>query len=504
LIGISVRQLRNWETDRRRARIENLHDLSEATGIPMQVCVALNADQPIWYSLQKRRFAYSSIETQSYSDELYKFHEELGDKFIVKAERISKDKHINMILSYHQEVYHTIKPLRKNVVEAAAKILPDLNHIIFDSWGHYVGHIIFLPLGLDVYRKLKVQKYFERYLSREKISDIVALNEGVFLNYSSFAASINASHQNIISVAQFFTKIKQKERYMVSGYSPVEEAHELFKKNGMRLIRDYQDKGSKIYCKLYEAKLDAVMRPKQPLWNLLSTIQQHNAFPDKLIEKVKQNRSMDKIFQEPDNDSSKFENYPGEKLPGYDSLNHDMPLSAGELPLSADNKKYDVKDKSKFQIYCFKKETCQNPECILHNITGKGNIISCGTYRTKAGVVSRRFICKECGKSFSHRTAGIFYSLYGLRSPEEKILKAFKHLVKGMPLQSVAKIIGIRSQTVQHWLKVISKQSGKIDALLEKELKVSSAELATLWTFVRKNALRQRAALYNWNNYKGN
>ncbi len=499
LIGISVRQLRNWETDCRRARIENLHDLSEATGIPMQVCVALNADQPIWYSLQKRRFAYSSIEAQSYSNELYRFHEELGDRFIVSAERISKDKQIEMILSYHQEVYHTVKPLRKDVVEMAVTILPDLNHIIFDSWGHYVGHIIFLPLRFDVYEKIKMQKDLERYLAYDKISDIVALSEGVFFCYSSYAANINASHQNIVSIARYFAKIKQKERYLVSAYSPIEEAHKLFEKLGMRLAIDYNGTGSEIYCKLYENKLDALMEPTQPLWNLLSTIEQRDSqtFPKSLITKVKQNCSIDAMANKLDNKSIKLENYPKEKLPDYNYLSHNMPLSVDNMPLSVDNIKNDDKDPAKAQMYCLKKEACQNPECVLHNIIGKGNIVSYGTYRTKACVLSRRFICKKCGKSFSNRTAGIFYDLYGLRSPEDKILKALKHLVKGMPLQRVAKIIGIKPHTVQHWLKVISEQSGKIDAMLEKELKVSSNELDTLWTYVKKNALHQRAALYN-------
>ncbi|MFH2044743.1 MAG: helix-turn-helix transcriptional regulator [Pseudomonadota bacterium] len=37
LVGISLRELQNWEMGRCRARIKNLHDLSEASGIPRQV-----------------------------------------------------------------------------------------------------------------------------------------------------------------------------------------------------------------------------------------------------------------------------------------------------------------------------------------------------------------------------------------------------------------------------------------------------------------------------------
>ncbi|MBU1053483.1 MAG: helix-turn-helix domain-containing protein [Proteobacteria bacterium] len=505
LIGISVRELRNWETDRCHARIENLHDLSEVTGIPMQVCVALNADQPIWYSLQERRFAYSSMEAQFYSHELYKFSEQLGDSFIVRAERVSKDKHISMILSYHREIYHTVKPLLKDVIKKAAMLLPDLNHIIFDSWGHYVGHIIFLPLRSDIYEKIKMQESFEHYLTCDRINDILSINEGVYFNYSSYAASINASHQNIVRIARYFAKIKEKKRYIVAGYSPVEETCKLYNKIGMSFARDYRCSSSEIWCKLYEVELDALIRPKQPLWNLLSTIEQseNQAFPKNLIKKARQNIPLRAISIKSDNNSSKLENDSPEKLHGYNSLSHDVPLSVGDMPLSVGGRKYDDKKESTDKTYSVEKEVCQNPECTLYNKTNKDNIISYGTYRTKADILFHRNICKECGKSFSCREAGIFYSLYGLRSPEEKILMALKHLVEGMPIQRVAKIIGIKPHTIQHWLKVISEQNGKIDAMLERKLNVSSAELADLWNFVKNNALHQRAALYKRHKDKG-
>ncbi|MFH1026342.1 MAG: helix-turn-helix transcriptional regulator, partial [Nitrospirota bacterium] len=155
-IGISVRELGNWERNCCPARIDNLHDLSEVTGIPMQVCLALNADQPIWYSLQKRRFAYSSGEvTESVNDNLLSYNQQPDDGILIRNNRITTDRHINMILSCHGEIHGTSRPLGEDVIKTASMVLPELNRIIFDCWGHYVGHQVCLPIKKDTYEKIK-------------------------------------------------------------------------------------------------------------------------------------------------------------------------------------------------------------------------------------------------------------------------------------------------------------------------------------------------------------
>jgi transposase-like protein len=143
--------------------------------------------------------------------------------------------------------------------------------------------------------------------------------------------------------------------------------------------------------------------------------------------------------------------------------------------------------------YRLKNEACPNPHCLLYGQPGKGNIVSNGTYPTKEREMARRFLCRRCGESFCSRMGTIFYDL---RSSEEKVLMALKLLVKGMPLRGAAEVLGVKLDTVRHWLKLAAEQSEKIDALLLKELKVSQVELDALWTFVKKNSLRQRAILW--------
>ena len=143
--------------------------------------------------------------------------------------------------------------------------------------------------------------------------------------------------------------------------------------------------------------------------------------------------------------------------------------------------------------YKFKTEVCPNPKCLLYGKTGKGNIVSNGTYPTQEGTSARRFRCKQCGESFCNRVGTIFYDL---RTPEEKVLLALKLLVKGMPLRGIGEVLEVKLDTVRRWLQLAAAQSEKVDALLLRELKVSPIELDALWTFVKKNSLRQRATLW--------
>lgn len=143
--------------------------------------------------------------------------------------------------------------------------------------------------------------------------------------------------------------------------------------------------------------------------------------------------------------------------------------------------------------YSVTEEACPNSECPLYGKKAQGNIVVNGTYRRKGEGEARRFLCRACGHSFCSRAGTIFYDL---RSPEERVLMALKLLVKGMPLRGVAEVLGVKLDTVRHWLRVAAEHSEKVDKLLIKELRVSQVELDALWTFVKKNSLRQRANLW--------
>lgn len=264
MIGISVRELQNWEAVRYHIRIETLHDLAEITGIPMQVCVALNAEQPLWYSLRRRRFAYSSVEEALFSSyELLRHHKQSDNEVITNNYPIKTDKHLSLILSCHDDIYGVKIPLGREAIEAASIILPDFNRIVFDSWGHYVGHQVCFPLKHELYQQLKKLKNFES-LTANAMNDIVAQKEGVFYVHSFFMANISVAHSIINHNCRFLAKIEPKEKYLAARVDVTVEGKDIPENFGLKMVfgnateQDYMQ--TEIVPAIHEIKLAALMR----------------------------------------------------------------------------------------------------------------------------------------------------------------------------------------------------------------------------------------------------
>ncbi|MBU1053916.1 MAG: helix-turn-helix domain-containing protein [Proteobacteria bacterium] len=475
-IQISVRELQNWEANRQSARIDNLHDISEITGIPMAPLLALNAEQPIWYSLQKRMFMYYSIEQSHYASlDLFK-HSKISEYYsMLKKVIITKDKHIDMFLSCHQDLYGPKILLQRDVIKKAASILPEMNYIILDVWNHYMGHKICLPIKIDTYRNLIKKKTIEDYVTTETINDIIAQNEGVFFCYSALAVNISSASWVILGGIRDLYKIKKKERYLLVNHLVTKESELITKNMGMNFIRDYECELAKSHPAIYEIKLDSFLKSDGPIRYVIEHIDEKLMTKNLTIEKqrpmkIKENRSPSVVGK--------------------------LPSLVDQLPSTVKENKCYIQHGKK-QYIKSKIEVCKNPKCALYGNTEKGTIISNGTYKTKNGTIGRRFQCKECGKSFCIRTGTIFYDI---RSPEEKVLCALKLLAKGMPLQHVAKHMEVKFDTIQRWLKVAAKQTEKINSILINEPDISRAELDALWSFVNTNSLRQRAFIYTAKN----
>lgn len=432
LTGVSVRQLRRWEADLSHASIENLQDIANITKIPMEVCISLNADNPLWYSLKKKRFAYTLIEADLIRvKDLLKSYKQPGRKITAENDKRLTDKYIDEVLSYHNDTYGTKKPLNKDVLAKAIKMLPDLNRITFDHWGLMVGYVICLPIRIDIYQKLIKQKTLENYLAADKISDILTMNKGVFLHYSMFATNLGIAYPMMVNNLKYLSTVNQKERYLAAFHTSISKGKEFYTDLGLRIAwkaHEYGDVISDDIPEILEIELD------------------------KLI--------------------NRFESY--------------SPPEPVDTPKPVDGMNPDTKE-SEIDI---KKITCPNPECVMNNKFKEGNIVFNGTYKTKQGALRRRFICKTCKRSFCTKAGSMFY---GLKSSEEKIIAVLNLLIKGMSLTGTANVMKVKFDTVRRWLAIAAGQRGKIDAMLIEKLKVSQSELDSLWAHISEDSLRKRA-----------
>ncbi len=494
LVKVGVRELRNWEADYRRPSTDNLHDISEVTGIPMQVCVALNVNQPIWYSLRKRMFMYSSMEEEYfYSPELFKQYKNRDNYASLEKVTIAKDRHIDMIHSCHQDLYGSEKLLQRNVIKAAARILPDYNKIFFDCWGHYVGHQVCLPINMEVYQELKKQRTIEDYLTREMIVDIISLGGGVFFYYSTFAVNISISSELTSYGFHVLNKIKHKKRYLLASHTVTRESAIIQKHLGLKLAKVFEYHSAEDCPKIHETELEIHMRLNGSVGSAAKQFAKKN-LNESTMRRTKQvwSPAIQQINQEI---------LPSQKKQSLVEIvqpcaltvdNNTNALKVDIFSLNRREQKYQKKLKTQTYKSKVNIETCPNTICTLYGKSGKTNISSNGTYRSKDGSILRRFICKECGKSFCSRTQSIFY---GLRSPEEKILEAIRLLVSGSSLRGVGEIIGVQSRTVRSWLKAAAEQAElneRVNSMLIKELKVTQIELEDLWAFAKNKSICQR------------
>ncbi len=494
-IRISTRELQNWENGRHRVRIDNLHDFAEATGIPMQVCVSLNADQPIWYSLQERRASFSSIEEHYVRKEFLKYREVSGNETFAISEQISTDKHIAKIFSCCSELLGHKRTLRKDVIKAAITILPDLNQILFDSGGHYVGHNICLPLSMAAYQQLKEQGELENFLTSEKLSDIVGHQAGVFFFYSIFASTINIAHQIAMNMARFFVRIEQQDKYIFAYAISCGEDVKQARNFGMVKVRNWQAGNADSFSQLYETKLDNLMGYLGTGQFLLKKHSGGVATKKPMTtNRPKYEEQQSGITSGPEH---LLQEDAGKKLAAAEVLTIVKRCEVSTIGDSSQTSSLinDKKQTQKNGASDFNKHTvtCPNQKCAQNGKPRESIIISYGSYRAKNGISHPRFLCKNCGKTFRSNAGTIFY---GLRSPQDRILKAFKLLLSGMPLRRVAAILGIELRTVRHWLNFAAARSDKIDVALIEALNVSRVELDALWASVEKGTLRERAILW--------
>ena len=84
---------------------------------------------------------------------------------------------------------------------------------------------------------------------------------------------------------------------------------------------------------------------------------------------------------------------------------------------------------------------CPNRDCPARGQLGKGNI---SVHSRK----ERRFICRQCGKTFAERTGTPFYRL---RTPTEIVTLVVTLLAHGCPVQAIVAAFGLDERTVAAW-----------------------------------------------------
>lgn len=130
--------------------------------------------------------------------------------------------------------------------------------------------------------------------------------------------------------------------------------------------------------------------------------------------------------------------------------------------------------------------SCPHEECAVYGIFGPDpahDIVGCGTYSTTHGEERQLFKCEVCEKAFSE-TAGTPF--FGLKTPMHTVCTALKELSEGLGVQAVARVHGVKPDTVLEWIRKAGQHCEQVSEYMMRELELTQVQLDELWTFVHK------------------
>jgi transposase-like protein len=123
-----------------------------------------------------------------------------------------------------------------------------------------------------------------------------------------------------------------------------------------------------------------------------------------------------------------------------------------------------------------KQQWCDNSACRDHRKVAAGNI---GFYSRAEG----RLYCKTCRRTFS-ADKGTFFET--LRSPRAYVVETLAHLGERASLRAVERLRQRPVNTVLDWLDKAGVHTAQVSDQLIQGLHVTYAQVAELWTFVKK------------------
>jgi len=130
------------------------------------------------------------------------------------------------------------------------------------------------------------------------------------------------------------------------------------------------------------------------------------------------------------------------------------------------------------------KFSCPNPECPDFGAFGRGNLVLHAPYGTQRTYLLR---CKTCGRTFSVLRGTPFFRL---RTPREKVIRAFWHIAGGRSFRETARALGVSEDSVTRWVRRACEHAEFLTQYL-KEVGWEEARIKALWFYIKKRMRRR-------------
>lgn len=128
---------------------------------------------------------------------------------------------------------------------------------------------------------------------------------------------------------------------------------------------------------------------------------------------------------------------------------------------------------------------CLNPACPRYEQVGAGNIIRYG--KSRQG--QQRYQCSECRHTFNAHARTVFYRC---RTSEKDIIEGLTMLAEGMSIRGVARVKGVKPDTVQAWLWRAGAQAEQLERVLLDRYALSVSQIDALVSYVRRKGKKSR------------
>jgi transposase-like protein len=128
---------------------------------------------------------------------------------------------------------------------------------------------------------------------------------------------------------------------------------------------------------------------------------------------------------------------------------------------------------------------CLNPACPRYEQVGAGNIIRYG--KSRQG--QQRYQCSECRQTFNAHARTVFYRC---RTPEKDIIEGLTMLAEGASIRGVARVKGVKPDTVQAWLWRAGAHAEQLERVLLDRYPLTASQIDALVSYVRHKGKKSR------------
>lgn len=256
LLDVDARSVHRWEKNQSLLKVEKETDLAETFKIPHQVIRNLNTDKPIAILFDFNRWSYALSELTSIIESAEEFR--FDTKFETQSiESISKEEDFEFV-TYIQKNQKNCTPLKLEVVKLAAKLLPELNLVMYGSSGYHGGHISILPLKYESYKKIHDKNMQENELKESDLSWNKDASPMVFYFYSLYANSHDHAHYLMNRLLRYF-KLQNLEDYIFAGITFRQSEVDKYKEMGMNVIWEEEKEDCSIKASFVSGNLDSFL-----------------------------------------------------------------------------------------------------------------------------------------------------------------------------------------------------------------------------------------------------